>query len=357
MANGYDVQERRNDYDVTNTVRVSSPHAVRDAVRRVFNDVYPNRSFDPIWIAFHDFERLFTGEHPDYFGVDTTYHDIQHTLDMTLALTRLIAGHEESVGVEDRLGPDRATLALICGLFHDAGYLRHRERDSDKCHGAELTTSHVTRSGRFIENYLPTAGLGHFAPVVSRIVHFTGYEVNIEEIELDDPRDSVVGHLLGTADLVAQLADRCYLEKCRDRLFPEFVVGGVAITDLDERTDVRYYSGKDLLAKTLEFFHSSARVRLDVNFNCAWRYFDVYFKGPNPYMLFIRKNLGFLATMLESGDWSRLRRRPRCVIADPAGEGKLLELALRRIAELAASDKIVVRESDLAERIKLVDSG
>jgi hypothetical protein len=357
MANEYDAQERRNDYDVTNTVRVSSPHAVRDAVRRIFTDVYPNRSFDPVWIAFHDFERMFTGEHPEYFGVDTTYHDIQHTLDMTLALARLIAGHEQSVDIRDRLGPDRAMLALICGLFHDAGYLRHREKDSDKRHGAEFTTSHVTRSGKFIEHYLPVAGLGHFAPVVSRIVHFTGYEINIDEIELDDPRDSVVGHLLGTADLVAQLADRCYLEKCRDRLFPEFVVGGVAIADLDEQTDVRYRSGQDLLAKTLEFFHSSARIRLDVNFNQAWRYLDVYFQESNPYMLFIRKNLQFLAALLESGDWSRLRRRPRCVIADPGGEEKLLELALQRIAELAESQKIVVREGDLVERIRQSNGG
>ena len=43
-----------------------------------------------------------------------------------------------------------------------------------------------------------------------------------------DPRDRKLGHLLGTADLIAQMADRCYLEKCRDRLYPEFVLGGIA---------------------------------------------------------------------------------------------------------------------------------
>ena len=36
----------------------------------------------------------------------------------------------------------------------------------------------------------------------------------------------MVGHLLGTADMIAQIADRCYLEKCRDRLYAEFVLGG-----------------------------------------------------------------------------------------------------------------------------------
>jgi hypothetical protein len=37
-----------------------------------------------------------------------------------------------------------------------------------------------------------------------------------------------LGNMLGTADIIAQMADRCYLEKCRDRLFPEFVAGGLA---------------------------------------------------------------------------------------------------------------------------------
>ena len=227
-----DLQDRRNDYDVTNTVQVSSPAKVREAVKDLFSALYPSASFDAVWLAFHDFDRMFRGRHPSYHGVDTTYHDIQHTLDMTLAISRLIAGHEMSVEPADRLGPERAELALVSALFHDAGYLRHKELDAGAVNGAVFTRVHVTRSGRFLEQYLPKIGLEQFTPVVSRIVHFTGYELNIDQIELENPKDSVVGHLLGTADLVAQLADRCYLEKCRDRLYPEFVLGGVAI---DER--------------------------------------------------------------------------------------------------------------------------
>ncbi|MGW8370372.1 MAG: hypothetical protein ACWGPN_17050, partial [Gammaproteobacteria bacterium] len=90
-------QERRSDFDVTNTVKVSSVSQTCAAVRALFEAQYPAASFDPVWIAFHDFERLYTGRDPDYHAVDTTYHDIQHTLDMTLALARLIVGHERSV--------------------------------------------------------------------------------------------------------------------------------------------------------------------------------------------------------------------------------------------------------------------
>ena len=328
-----ELQDRRNDYDVTNTVQVSSSRQVRAAVGELFAALYPSTSFDSVWLAFHDFERVFRGLDPYYHAVDTTYHDMQHTLDMTLALARLIAGHEMSVEPADRLGPDRAELAIVSALFHDVGYLRHKERDHAAINGAVFTRVHVTRSGHYLEKYLPRIGLEQFAPVVARIVHFTGYELNVDQIELEEPKDSVVGHLLGTADLVAQLADRCYLEKCRDRLYPEFVLGGVA---MDDRADgkVLYRSAEDLLGKTLSFYQTSARLRLENNFNRVYRYFEVFFeRGRSPYIRFIRKNLTFLNTVIQNGDWNRLRRHPPCVVPDPRGEAHLMELALQRVRD------------------------
>jgi hypothetical protein len=336
-------QERRSDHDVTNRVDVSSPVAVRDAVAAIFTDTFPHDSFDPVWLAFHDFERFFRGLDPDYHGVDTSYHDMQHTLDMTLALARLIAGYERTVAAQDRLGPDRARLGLITALFHDSGYLRHRRNDTRSRNGAEFTLTHVTRSARFLRAYLPTLGLESYAAVAERVVHFTGYEIDLDSIELDDPIDSTIGHLLGTADLLAQLADRCYLEKCRDRLFAEFVLGGIAIEESASGTFVRYRSGKDLLSKTLTFYEVSAKSRLERTFNRAYRYLEAYFEEENPYIVFIQRNLDYLEHILRSGQWSGLRRRPPCSTPDPRSEARLMSLALQRIRSLAQSQKIVLK--------------
>ena len=106
-------QDRRNDYDVTNTVQVSNPVAVRNAVHALFSQAFPTASFDKLWLAFYDFERLFSGRFPGYKGCDTTYHDVQHTLDMTLALARLVAGYEHSVDAGQRPGPDRAGYSIV----------------------------------------------------------------------------------------------------------------------------------------------------------------------------------------------------------------------------------------------------
>jgi hypothetical protein len=304
-------QDRRNDYDVTNTVQVSNPAAVRDAVHDLFADTFPGAPFDKLWLAFYDFERLFNGNFPGYKGCDTTYHDMQHTLDMTLALARLVVGYERSVDPADRLGSGRAQMAIITSLFHDSGYIRHEERDTDFHNGAEFTLCHVSRSADFLRRYLPDLGLARDVAVSSMIVHFTGYELDLDNIELDDPRDVICGHLLGTADLIAQMADRCYLEKCRDRLYNEFVLGGIAVENASPgEYRVRYKSGTDLLMKTPQFYQQVSRERLQRKFNRAYRYIEVLYNGENPYVDAIRNNITHLVRVLKSGDWKLLRRSP-----------------------------------------------
>ena len=304
-------QDRRNDYDVTTTVQVSSPASVRRAVHDLFTATFPGTSFDKLWLAFYDFERLFTGRYPEYMGCDTTYHDMQHTLDMTLALARLVAGYERSVEPPDRLGPRRAQMAIITSLFHDAGYIRHETRDKDFVNGAEFTLYHVSRSADFLRRYLPELGLAGDVGVARMIVHFTGYELDLDDIELDDPRDIICGHLIGTADLIAQMADRCYLEKCRDRLYSEFVVGGVAVEHAKPgEYMVRYESGMDLLKKTPMFYQQVMRDRLNSKFTRVYRYIEVLYDGQNPYIDAIRNNITHLVRIIETGDWSLLRRKP-----------------------------------------------
>jgi hypothetical protein len=171
----------------------------------------------------------------------------------------------------------------------------------------------VSRSARFLARYLPTIGMADWVPVATQIVHFTGYELKFDQIRLDDPRDRKVGHLIGTADMVAQMSDRCYLEKCRDRLYPEFVLGGVAVSRTDEGgLNLVYGSGLDVLRHTPEFVAETMRTRLDGEFGGAYRYFEVLFGGRNPYMEAIDANLEYLKQVLQTRRWSMLRRKPPC---------------------------------------------
>ena len=312
------LRDRRNNFDVTDRVDVSRMNAVREAVEALFYETFPEAAYDRIWLAFHDFERLFAGRYPGYHGCDTTYHDVQHTLDMTLAVARLIAGHERTVDEEHRLGPARAELALIIAMFHDAGYIRHQARDDKIANGAVFTRVHVTRSGEFLREYLERVGLGHCAELATRLVHFTGYEIDLRNLQMQDPRDTRVVFMNCTGDLLAQMADRCYLEKCRDRLFHEFVIGGVAMSvDDNGKTVMQYESGEDLLRKTPEFFQKGARHRLDDEFQRTYRFIEPLFDGRNPYIEAINRNIRYLQFVIDTDNWAGLRREPPVYVAEP----------------------------------------
>jgi hypothetical protein len=327
---------RRNDYDVTNSVQVSSTAAVSDAVRELFASAWPGEPFDRVATAFEEFERLFAGHMPGYHGVDTVYHDRQHSLDMTLAMARLLVGYESSVKPHLRFGSERAVMALVTSLFHDAGYIREFD---DRLHrnGAEFTLYHVTRSARFLARFLPSIGMESWVPVSTRIVHFTGYEIKLSQIQLADGRDRKCGHLLGTADLIAQMADRCYLEKCRDRLYPEFVLGGIAAAPGSDGTmQVRYSSGLDLLRQTPQFIRETRTSRLNGEFEHAYRFVEPLFGGKNPYLEAIDRNVEYLQRILRAERWRMLRRNPPLFTSERNQLGVVRGLMVNRLKALWA---------------------
>jgi len=327
---------RRNDYDVTNSVQVSSTTAVSVAVRQLFAAAWPGASFDRVAIAFQEFDKLFTGKMPGYHGVDTVYHDRQHSLDMTLAMARMMAGYEGAAAPAERFGVERAVMALVVSLFHDAGYIRESD-DRTHRNGAEFTLYHVARGARFIARFLPTIGMEDWVPTATRVVHFTGYEIELDKLELPDPKDRKLGHLLGTADLIAQMADRCYLEKCRDRLYPEFVLGGIAAAPgINGALHVRYSSGLDLLRQTPEFVRATRVRRLEGEFNHAYRYLEPLFGGKNPYLEAIDRNLTFLDRVLRTERWPMLRRNPPLFTSDDDQISHVRGLMLNRLKILWA---------------------
>ena len=306
------MQYRRSDYDVTNTVQVSSPSAVRRAVEEIAAATWPMLRLERIGAAFADFDRLFSGQYPGYLGCDTVYHDQQHSLDDTLAMARLMSGYERTCPDGERLGADRAMVGLVVALFHDAGYIRQAD-DTQHRNGAEYTTSHVGRSAAFLARYLPTLGMAEWAPVATQVVHYTGYEVPFARIRLDDPLDRKLGHLLGTADMLAQMADRCYLEKCRDRLYAEFVLGGVALKRAEGgEISVKYGSGLDVLRQTPAFVESTLRGRLQGEFGGVYRCVEALYDGRNPYLEAIERSMEHLKRVIETENWAMLRRDPPC---------------------------------------------
>jgi hypothetical protein len=302
------MHDRLNQNDVTNRVNVEDPGGVRDVVLEMFGARFAGADLAPLARAFDDFRALFEGQFPGYLACDTLYHDMRHTLDMTLAMARLLDGHERSAAPAERLGPRRAMLGVMVALLHDAGYLK-RNSEADIENGAVFTKIHVSRSADFISAYLPRVGFGADAALAAQLVHFTGYEMEIEDIRVEEPKDRLLGCMVGTADLIGQMSDRMYLEKCREFLYREFVLGRVAREQLlDGREIVRYDSPQDLIVKTPGFYEYVARTRIEKKLGGVVRYVQSHFDGPDLYQAEIDRNMDFLRRAIESAELDRLRR-------------------------------------------------
>ncbi|MDW8469261.1 MAG: hypothetical protein RML56_10110 [Burkholderiales bacterium] len=301
------MKDRLSQNDVSNRVNVESPAAVRDAVLALYAARYPGADLAVIERAFADAEALFEGRFPGYLACDTLYHDLRHTLDITLATARLIEAHDRVHAEPERLGVRRAILGVVIALLHDSGYLK-RTNEAHIENGAVFTKTHVTRSGEFLRQYLPTIGFGAEADLAAELVHFTGYERDLDDIKVGG-LDRVLGCIVGTADLIGQMSDRMYLEKCRAFLYEEFVWGSVARERLpDGREIVRYASADDLIFKTPGFYEYVARERILNKLGAQDRYAAVHFGGPNLYQEEIDRNMRYLRDALASADLSRLRR-------------------------------------------------
>ena len=154
--------KRRNDYDVANRVKTTDPVAVNREVGGIFTRLYPNASTRILDRAFKDIARLHHGEYPGYQACDVGYHNLQHTLDVTLAMARLMDGHERSPDRGEALGAKLFGLGVLTALYHDIGYLR-RSKDRRYKSGAAYTLVHITRGTQFLRTYMGKLGLADLA--------------------------------------------------------------------------------------------------------------------------------------------------------------------------------------------------
>lgn len=305
---------RRSDFDITDRIRTTDAIDVCDEVVRLFDGLFPKGNTRILERAFEDLSKYYHGKYADYHPCDTEYHDIQHVLDVTLAMARLLDGYQRDSQESKPLTPELFTVGVVTALFHDFGYLRKRN-DHKHRYGAEYTLTHVSRGSKFLLEYMPHVGLKKYARDASVIIHFTGYERDPSTIRMADPVMRRVGEILGSADIIAQMADRCYLEKCHDRLYPEFVLGGLARRKQpDGRIIVVYKSGMDLLSKTPAFYVNAMK-RLNEKLHRAYDYAAIHFGGKNLYLEEMKKNEVHIIAAAKSASLDQLRRNaPRTLV-------------------------------------------
>ncbi len=302
------MQVRRNDFDVTNRIQTTDRESVEREINRLFRLLYPGVAHAFMEQAFADFAALYRGDYPGYQASDTGFHDVQNAMEVTLAMARLMDGYERSRRDSPPLGARLFQLGVLLALFHDAGYVK-KTNDATVPSGAFYTASHVSRGAQFLSEYLPRIGLAEFQDSGAELLHFTGNEKEVADIAINNPLLRLVGNLLGSAEIMAQMADRCYLEKCRDRLYPEFVDAGIAVKHTASGDEVIYKSGEDLVQHTPAFFEAAVN-RLEDDLGGVYNYAASHFGGYNLYIHAATRNVHF-AQEVSSGKLQLRRTIPR----------------------------------------------
>jgi hypothetical protein len=228
--------------------------------------------------------RWFRGGYADYQAIDAHYHDLEHTMQGFLCMIRILR-NRHILGLQPVIGQRSVELGILAILMHDTGYLKHRG-DKDGT-GAKYTLIHVERSLAFAREFLTSRNFPEpEIRAVQNMIRCTGVNVNLSVIPFQSEGERILGHALGTSDLLGQMAAPDYVDKL-PILYLEFEE-----SSRFSGKAAAFSSADDLILKTPSFWDKFVQPKLDKDFEGLYRVLnDPYPDGRNPYIDQINNNI------------------------------------------------------------------
>ena len=282
---------RHNSVQLSKLVNMGNPESVIGEVKGLVVMMLREFDFEPLDEAFRDIMKLFSGTYPGYRRCNTLYHDLQHTTDTIMAMARLMHGAQvRGVFLDD----SSVTLGLISALMHDAGYIQDASDRNGT--GAKYTIVHISRSIEFMRQYFIEKGFSRedFRQCRNALL-CTGLNAEVGRIRFESKENRLIGEMLGTADLLGQMADRTYLEKL-PFLFLEF----------KEASVLGYDNELDFLRKTFPFYRATKK-RFENELGGVNMFMRDHFKARwdidnDLYMETIEKHMAYLGSVIKNND-------------------------------------------------------
>ena len=276
-----------------------------DEILVLLQAIAPQLNMDRLCKVHDDVAELFAESRlgtPNNIG---SYHNLRHTRSVVLATARLFHGlYHEQVAVSDEL----LFQGLLSAYFHDLGLLK---QPVDQKNGRQSIFYHESQSIHILDDYLKKNNLPQkYSTNCASIIYSTslkwapGRNIGI------DKQLELCCQVVATADILAQMADRYYVESL-PLLFEEQRDCG--ITD--------HESALDLLRETTHFHEQIVKKRLEVTLGNLVPSMQTHFRirwdiDKNLYAENIDLNLNYLKEITHNcaNDFEcwkkRLRRKP-----------------------------------------------
>lgn len=230
-----------------------SPENAFKEIKTISRDLFLSEDLPLTDRFFETIIDLFKGNYDGFQACDTSYHDLDHSLEVTLTQAKIISGWNKSQ--TPAVSKDFFDLGIMAALLHDIGYIK--KAGDDQGTGAKYTFCHVGHSAEFACKLLKDINMdeAHKSAVENMIWH-TCTKAYRGKIEYSSEEEKLVANALGTADLVGQMASPNYVGKLR-YLYQEFeeAYQYEGIDNLLEKKHIIFESEEQLIKATPNFYY------------------------------------------------------------------------------------------------------
>lgn len=263
-----------------------------DEILLLAGKICPGIDLDLIKEVDADLISYFSGSNPDFQKNSLPYHNLRHSQMVVLASVRLFHGlHCNHV----RVSADTLFKGLLAAYFHDTGMLL--QPGDPELSDMDVMANHEARSIRFLSRYVVEKG---FDEEITRdcatIINYTDLDSDPATFSYHSHEIQLAGQVVGSADIMAQMADRYYLE-CLPLLFNEQETGGIN----------QHRSALELMEHTSKFYREVVLKRLTTTFSNTSLAMRTHFRerykvDRNLYLENIDKNIAYLKKIISQCD-------------------------------------------------------
>ncbi|MBU0485759.1 MAG: GAF domain-containing protein [Proteobacteria bacterium] len=240
-----------------------------------------------------DVTGLYEGRWGTHEACQVGYHNLGHAIDVALLTARMISGWNKLPGPDrPQINEEFCLCALAAALFHDSGYIK--EKGDKEGRGGKFSFSHEVRSMAIASKYLAMKGWpAATTDLVPRIIALTEFHKKLVlENHFDKKMEEIIGRMVATADLVAQMADVDYIQRINclyEELKEAYKYEG---EDKLAAQGIRiFHSAREMIDGTIDFYENFVMPRLQQLGRMDQYLISFFNDGRNPYLENIAANL------------------------------------------------------------------